>query len=316
MIALDLVAAPPGDPLPPIGSARTAALRRLRALTHQRNIVGVGISEKTTDDETTGELSLCFYVRRKTPLSKVRGDMVVPPFVCVWGDRSYLTDVKEIGPCRLHHSAVTGLRSGASVSHAATAAGTIGAIVQRNGMPCILSNAHVLARSGKARLGDPILAPGTTDGGKLSTDLVARLVAFAPLDGFGENLVDAAVAEILPDKARSIRFDIPGVSAPRRIGKVRRGMQVMKTGKATQQTEAHVIDEHFRTLLPYPGLGLVRFVDQILCTSFADPGDSGALVVDTASGHVVGLHFSGNDQVSICNPIGPVLQALGISFAL
>lgn len=313
--ALDVIAAPLHAPTPAIGPARVTALNRLRALVRQRNVVGLGISEKTANDAPTGELSLCFYVRRKTALAKVRGDMVVPPFVCVSGQNSYLTDVKEIGACRLHHATVNGLRSGASVSHVATAAGTIGAIARRNGKPCILSNAQVLARSGKAALGDPILSPGTTDGGRLSTDLVARLTAFAPLDGFGENVVDAAVAEVLPQRLDRIQFDIPGTSTPRRIAKARRDMLVTKTGKATQQTQARVIDTHFRTLLPYPGLGLIRFVDQILCTSFADPGDSGALVIDSASGHVVGLHFSGNSQVSICNPIGPVLAALDISLA-
>ena len=71
-----------------------------------------------------------------------------------------------------------------------------------------------------------------------------------------------------------------------------------------------------RPRLPYPnGVGLVRFTDQILCTSFADGGDSGSLVSDVASRSVVGMHFAGNENVSIFHPIAPVLSALGISFA-
>jgi hypothetical protein len=60
---------------------------------------------------------------------------------------------------------------------------------------------------------------------------------------------------------------------------------------------------------------MVSFVDQVLCTGFADNGDSGSLVTAVETGRVVGLHFAGSDTVSICNPIGPVMGALGVSFA-
>lgn len=311
--ALDFVTAPSDVPLPPVGPARSSAIRHLQALGIDRNVVGVGISEKTTDGETTGELSVCFYVKEKKSRSRTRGDKLIPSFVSLSETRTFLTDVKEIGPLRLHHAEVGGLRSGASVSHALSAAGTIGAIVTRGGKPCILSNAHVLARAGKAKVGDPVLSPGTTDGGKLATDLVAKLLAFSPINGFGSNVVDAAIAEILPSQLGRVDPAILGATLPRRTGKVLRGMAVVKTGKTTHTTTGHVMDEHFRPLLPFPGMGLVRFVDQILCTAFAEPGDSGALVMDEATGLVVGLQFSGNSQVSVCNPIGPVLAALAIS---
>lgn len=315
--ALNIVAADAGSALPAIGSARTAQLELLQTLARRSNVVGIGISEKTSHDETTGELSLCFYVRKKKPLSKIRGDKLIPPFVCPGGERAYVTDVKEIGPCRLHATGDGALRSGESVSHIADHAGTLGAIVRKNGKVCILSNAHVLARSGKAKVGDPVVSPGTTDGGSLSANLVARLVAFVPIDKSGPNQVDAAIAEVLPDQLGRVRTEIAGAAAPTRVVAASIGMQVSKTGRTTHATTAHVIDTHFRVLLPYPnGLGRVRFINQVLCTAFADLGDSGALVTDVASGSVVGLHFAGNENVSIFNPIGPVLSALGISFAI
>jgi hypothetical protein len=314
--ALGIVAADPGTAVKSIGSARASQLELLQALARQRNVVGIGISEKTSHDETTGELSLCFYVRKKKPLSKLRGDQMVPPFVWPGGERAYVTDVKEIGSCHLHMATGHALRSGGSVSHIADHAGTVGAIVRRAGKLCILSNAHVLARSGKARVGDPIISPGTTDGGKLPADQVARLAAFVPIDKSGPNLVDAAVAEVLPAQLARVRTEIAGVTTPIRVVAPSIGMQVTKTGRTTQATVATVIDTHFRVILPYPnGLGLVRFASQVLCTAFADTGDSGALVTDVASGGVVGLHFAGNDNVSIFNPIGAVISALGISFA-
>lgn len=313
---LDIVGAAPGAALAGIAANRIAEVRRLQMLTRGRDVVGIGISEKTSGDETTGELSLCFYVRRKKSPKKLRGDRMIPPFVCARGDRAYATDVKEIGDCRPHATGSGGLRSGGSVSHAASDAGTIGAIVTRARRAFILSNSHVLARSGRARIGDPIVSPGTTDGGNLPADLVARLAAFVPFERDGDNRVDAAIAEVLPGAAATISTAIPGVLLPPKTAVVERGMQVAKTGRTTQQTTSHVIDAHFRITLPYPnGMGLLRFVDQILCEAFADPGDSGALVTSVASGRVVGLHFAGSGNVSICNPIGAVLAALDVAIA-
>ena len=314
--SLDIVAAAPDAALSGVAADRIGELRRLRSLVRHRDIVGIGISEKTAGKEPTGELSLCFYVREKRSPKRVRGDRMIPPFVCARGKRVYPTDVKEIGDCRPHAISPDSLRCGASVSHAASDAGTIGAIVTRAGRAFILSNSHVLARCGRARIGDPVLSPGTSDGGDFPADLVARLAAFVPFRKDGDNRVDAAIAEISPGAAASVSTEIPGVLAPPRTELASRGMQVAKTGRTTQQTMSHVIDAHFRVTLPFPnGMGLLRFVDQILCDAFADPGDSGALVTSVASGRVVGLHFAGSDSVSICNPIGAVLGALGVTFS-
>jgi Trypsin-like peptidase domain len=309
-----LTAEPGGRALDEVAPA-LAPLRQARALIDARLVAGVGISEKTSDGQRTGVPSLCFYVRQKLPLRRLRGDRVVPPYVRAPDARTYPTDVKEIGVVRLHHAVGASLRCGASVSRSGDPAGSVGALVRHHGRLCILSNAHVLARSGKAKIGDMVISPGTTDGGQMPTDHVARLVGFVPFDKAGVNRVDAAVAEVLPERLPAVHAAIPGVVVPVRTTPARRGMVVTKVGKSTQSTQAEITDVNFRLVLPYPaGVGLVRFVDQILCTAFAEPGDSGALVVDTATGRVVGLHFSGSDTVSVCNPIGPVIDALGISF--
>jgi hypothetical protein len=312
---LDIVSAAPEVPLSSVDASRIGEVRRLQALARHRGVVGLGISEKVSDGQTTGELSLCFYVRHKRTRRQVRGDEVIPPFVCTQGHRAWVTDVKEIGDCRPHATAAGVLRSGGSVSHAASDAGTIGAIVTRAGRRFILSNSHVLARSGKGRIGDPVVAPGRTDGGQLPADLVARLAAFVPFQREGDNRVDAAIAEVAPGAVPAIDLAIPGVVAPPRVQAAGRGMAVAKTGRTTQHTTSHVIDAHFRTTLRYPGVGLLRFADQILCEAFADPGDSGALVTAVDTGRVVGLHFAGSGTVSICNPIAAVLAELGVALA-
>lgn len=314
--ALALITTAPETSLQALGSVRAAQVRRIRSLIQTRNVVGVGISEKTSDDETTGELSVCFYVKQKLSPKRVRGDAMVPPLVCAYGTKAYLTDVKEVGVCRLHLGDGRELKSGISVSHASDPAGTIGAIVKKANKLFILSNSHVIALSGKARMGDPVLSPGTTDGGRMPSDVVAKLAQFVPFNRSGDNEVDVAIAEILPDRLADVRLQIPHVNVPIRIVAAQRGMQVAKFGKSTRDTTAHVIDVHFRLSLRYPhNVGLLRFVDQVLCTGFADSGDSGALVIDVDTGGVVGLHFAGGDSVSICNPIRPVIKALDISFA-
>ena len=60
------------------GSAHTHALRQIIA---SRNIVGVGISEKVTKKQPTGNLAMTFYVQKKVSPRKLRANMAVPPTV-------------------------------------------------------------------------------------------------------------------------------------------------------------------------------------------------------------------------------------------
>src|SRR5262245_1750151 len=78
--------------------ARTHA-RSLRHISDNRNIVGVGISEKITDRTPTGKLALTFYVQKKQPLSKLRATMAVPPTVpeALSGPEAIPCDVVVLG---------------------------------------------------------------------------------------------------------------------------------------------------------------------------------------------------------------------------
>ncbi|PYU64461.1 MAG: hypothetical protein DMG49_26620 [Acidobacteria bacterium] len=77
--------------------------------------------------------------------------------------------------------------------------GTLGSLVQRNGLFYILSNNHVLARSDSAALGDNIIQPGLVDSNcnPNSVSVVGHLSQFARLETSGTN-VDAAIALINP----------------------------------------------------------------------------------------------------------------------
>src|SRR5262249_30154147 len=91
-------------------------------------------------------------------------------------------------------------------------------------------------------------------------------------------------------------------------------MKVVKVGRTTNKTTGTVRDVHFRFTLDYDDLGKsVGFMDQVFCTRYSKPGDSGSLVLDEATGKAVGLHFAGANGGSVFNPIDKVLEALKVS---
>lgn len=316
--ALDLLTVAPEPQIETLGAPRSSHFARVRSITESDNVVAVGISEKESDGERTGELSVCFYVRKKLPPNKVRASDALPPVLNAPGDKAVFTDVKEIGTLAPEIAKKSKpLQSGFSVGHVRSTAGTLGAIVKRGGKLYLLSNSHVLARSGSAALGDPIVYPGPADGGKVPANLVARLSDFSRFDTSGTlvNRVDAALAEVERSRLEGIEFDIDKATAPFATIAPQRGMHVAKAGRTTGKTRGEVIDVNFRFVLEYSGLaGKVGFIDQVLCTRYTDAGDSGAIVVDADSGKIVGLHFAGAEGGSVFNPIRPVMSALKFNF--
>lgn len=316
--ALDLLTASRLPRAEAFGAARRTHIESVRSVFDSKNVVAVGISEKSVEGKPSGELSVCFYVEKKLPLSKVSAANVVPQAISLPGDTSVFTDVKEIGKVRPEVlQKRSPLQSGFSVAHAKTTAGTLGAIVRRGGKLYILSNSHVLALSGKAKIGDKIVYPGRADGGALPADLVASLAFIHPFDTRGAfvNRVDAALAEVAPGRLSDIDLAIAKAAKP--IGTVlpKRDMKIVKVGRTTGQTTGKVIDINFRFVLPYAGVGKVAYTEQVLCSRYTDAGDSGSIVVDIGSGKIVGLHFAGANGGSVFSPIRPVMAALKFRFA-
>jgi hypothetical protein len=67
-------------------------------------------------------------------------------------------------------------------------------------------------------------------------------------------------------------------------------------------------------VLDYTGVGEVGFLEQVLCSRYSKPGDSGSIVVDKKSKSIVGLHFAGANGGSVFNPIADVIEGLGFRF--
>ena len=97
-------------------------------------------------------------------------------------------------------------------------------------------------------------------------------------------------------------------------------MRVIKRGRTTGDTESVVRDTDFRIMIQYPGVGTVGFTGQVKCDRYTDGGDLGSIVVDKASGAIVGLHCAGAPDLpglpgtSVFTPIRTVMDALRFKF--
>jgi hypothetical protein len=291
-------------------------MRRLREIFQDRNVVGIGIAEKEADKKKTGELSLCFYVEKKYAKTKGKSHKMIPPVLSVGGRRAVFTDVRQIGKIRPQiNRQRSPIESGYSVGDGSET-GTIGAIVKKGSDYFLLSSSHVLAKSGKGTVGDAIIYPGPADLQGGAKQNVAVLSAFAPFvtDGL-VNRVDAALAQVDSNSVVNLDFSINGAKTPLDIIDPARDMAIVIRGRTSGISEGSVLDVHFSYTVNYPGVGPIGFVDQVACSAYAQDGDSGAIVVDRATGKIVGLHCGGSSVFSFFNPIAPVQKALNFQFA-
>lgn len=305
---------------------RTSAIEeKNRPWVCESGVQALGIGQKITDGVETGELALRVYVAQKKPKQKILH--AVPKIVPGSEEQAVRTDVIEIGD--LGAEMFTGrsvpLAAGVGVGNANDhAVGTLGALVRRrsDAKLALLSNSHVLARDGLSAPGEDILQPAPGDGGQAGTDRVARLSAVERFEftttGF-PNLVDAAIAELVGRRTNQRAIRLVG-QAPTGITKnVRRGMHVRKVGRTSDLTTGIIQDVHFRLHFPLRRSANLRarvgFRNQVMCTRFTSPGDSGALVL-SSSGRAVGLHFAGSMSASVFNRIDNVLEALDVDLVM
>ena len=299
-----------------------AAAQRAVPWTVGPGVQGVGIGEKVTEGQPTGDLALRVYVDHKRPKATI--DNPVPDQVDVGDLRGVITDVIAIGhvEAELFVDRTRPYMPGCGIGHPKVSAGTLGAFVRRNGTDALfaLSNAHVLADDGLATRGDPVLQPAADDGG-VDADTIAQLEDFVPFE-FGDtgfpNLVDAAIARVDRQQV-DLAIRLLGRPPAGITTNVRRGMRVHKVGRTTDLTTGIVQDVHLRLSMTYrrttDDRARAGFRDQVLCTRFTQGGDSGSLVL-SSSNRAVGLHFAGSPSASVFNRIGHVLQILDVDLVL
>jgi hypothetical protein len=231
--------------------------------------------------------------------------------------------------------------TGVSVGHPAITAGTIAARVTDGTSVFILSNNHVLANVNQATPGDPILQPGTYDGGANPDDAIASLTEFEPIKFCTvfwiwiicdeTNVIDAAIAKSNPGNLGVATPDggygapssdiHPAYGDPDTIGDedlalLLNNVQVQKYGRTTGLTTGTVNTINATVDVCYDAncMNIARFTDQLIVTpgNFSGGGDSGSLVVD-GQRQPVGLLFAGSDTQTIVNRIDLVLKRFGVT---
>jgi hypothetical protein len=212
--------------------------------------------------------------------------------------------------------------------------GTLGSLVERNGIFYILSNNHVLARSDSATLGDNIIQPGLVDSNcnPNNASVVAHLSQFTRLETPGTN-VDAAIAAINPgavDTSGTIfslgstaTGNVPDPGPPHAGTGIAAGvsMKVAKSGRTTGLTCSTVGAIGISTKVQYQtgcNTGTtfsVIYQNQISVSggTFSAQGDSGSLIVSQGSADPVALLYAGSDTDSVGNPVQDVLTAMADS---
>jgi hypothetical protein len=219
--------------------------------------------------------------------------------------------------------------------------GTLGALVEdKNDNLYILSNNHVLAESDQARLGDTIVQPALIDAN--CNPQVGRTVGslryVVPIESTQTN-VDAALAATTAavDTGGGIlklgspvngllSTAAPAAGSGETLNANRlNGLEVVKSGRTTGLTCSTVNTIDLRVQVDYyydcaekRPYYTKTYTNQIGIpgASFADSGDSGALLLDASNAQPVGLFFASgageqNDGFSIANPIQDVLSELG-----
>lgn len=302
---------------------RALALRKAKRFQAEPgvNLVGVGIGEKVTSGERTGELCIKVLVAKKYPKGKIRPGDRIPASIA-----GIPTDIEAVGyprkfiiENRQRHRPVPGGVSGSPSLQAAgySFAGTLGAVVASRTSPqklYALSNNHVLADENRVASVASIVQPATLDGDR-NADHVAELSSYVPLKFDNKrNWMDAAIAEFDGNASKTI-FGIGPLTG---AGTPSLNLLVRKSGRTTGLTEGVVRIVRFDVFDVEYDQGMVRIDDIMVIENvdgpFSKPGDSGSAIVD-AQGRVIGLLFGGSDVVTFAIPIRRVLRRFKVRVA-
>ena len=307
---------------------RSVLAAHKKGLLQLKNVVAVGLGYKTRAGRKLNTPSIVVFVSEKLPAEELAPQDLVPTEI-----GGVMTDVVAVGLIKPLHSydysltppivdptkKVRPIQPGCSIGHYLVAAGTLGCIVRdrQTSRPLLLSNNHILANSsngsdGRCRAGDPILQPGTYDGGHYPRDIIASLERYIPIRE-AENLADAAVATPVADLV--INEEIIGAGPVKGISDALPGMAVRKFGRTTGLTRGEVMAIQVDTNpIHYNGYA-ATFINQIFLSNMSAGGDSGALIMDTTN-NAVGLLFAGSNVFTIASPISNVLAGLEVYFEL
>jgi hypothetical protein len=316
--------------------AGVAGMKRLRSVGEAAAragcaVHGVGVGPREVLGARTRELAIRAYVVQKLPRRELLLRDRVPASV-----DGVPVDVVESLPALLSNAGTPAtpgkrkpadvLESGISVGCEAVPFGTLAAFCRSvrsadGDRVLVLSNHHVLAAP-RGRAGDPVFQPGPADADGPLNPFGSLLRAFRVEPGDTPNRIDAAVAALNPGLVHTTT--IPGgIGVLRGMREARINTAACKFGRTSGCTVGVVTDVHCSEVVgldPQRPQHAALFVDQIRvdrgrdAATFAEKGDSGALVLETETGRAIGLYFAGpmDGSYGLANHIGAVLERLEI----
>jgi hypothetical protein len=334
-LALDIITEGPAASIP-VGLRRQLGKdceRKLRALQKKheewigtRAVQGLAVGRRTKCGCKRRDLAIVVFVDKKKPRNKVK--KLVPGKIRIPVLGSFRTDVGPIGrlECQVFGGRVRPAMPGSSIGHTKMKTqGTFGLVVRKQGAkrsrPFILSNSHVLALDGLARVGDAIIQPGPEDA-MGTKSRIATLAAWEPFNFTRRgwpNRVDAAIARVIRAKSVTRRIRDINVIPRKTSSNIVEGMRVVMVGRSSDLVDSgRVTFPSAKVKLAYrrkkTKRDIVRFSDQVICTPYSTSGDSGSVILNDRN-EVIGLHTSGGISVSIFNKIEHVFSLLKITLA-
>jgi hypothetical protein len=205
--------------------------------------------------------------------------------------------------------------------------GTLGALVQVNGVQYIMSNYHVFesdivlgGNSIIAVTGNPVVQPGLIDVNcnPANSQDVATLRTLHSLPTYN---VDVSVAQVIPGAVSASILEVGSISA-QTVGAAL-NQPVKKSGRTTGFTRSKVSGLNATISVTYEnecagGTAFTKtFSGQVVISNsnsaFLAGGDSGSLMVEDVATNprAVGLLYAGSSSTAIANPINEVLSFVG-----
>jgi hypothetical protein len=204
--------------------------------------------------------------------------------------------------------------------------GTLGCFVRRGagdaGPLFALSNNHVLANVNRFVLGARFTQPFSA----AAADVVATLsdyepIAFPSPGAQPRNVMDAAIAAVSDTRAVTLGRILNIASYEPTLRAPRPGLRVIKAGRTTGVTRGTITAVRVRGVNVNYGTQatpiVATFDNAITITgaagaTFSMPGDSGAVILDEASGQPLALLFAGLGETTTACDLGPVCARFGV----
>lgn len=207
--------------------------------------------------------------------------------------------------------------------------GTLGSLVEKNGVKYILSNYHVLesdielgGNGIEAVVGDPVIQPGLIDT-RCNFDNAQEVSTLSGVKSLPDSNVDASIAAITSGMVQENGeiLEIGTISSSTVDAYINQA--VKKSGRTTGLSKSTISGLNATVTVAYDNecagnqAFTKTFTGQLIVknrrSAFIKGGDSGSLMVEDVNPNprAIGLLFAGSNTLAVANPISDVLSYFG-----